>query len=439
MIRQGWLAPLLMLACAGCSVENVDQPGSYLEVAKAAVAARSQEVASALEAIRCPSQPRAHVNEPPCPTKMYLRGDYYDDCPDAIDLLTRTEQDVEDDLLLLARDDARVPARCRAVRILAARKSLRVIPLLAQKCQSKDVEERYLMLSEYTRAIEEKHLPPPTDFTPFLQLYSTEKDEEIRERLEWFFGTAKAKEAVQVLLDTERQGKSNVGAVWALGEIGDPRAVPIIIKKYATAVNEHYYMEALGKLATPEGVDFIISHLGGYCAPEALHATGSKKALPALEAHLQQALKKGNQGDNALNIAATRIAIIRLRDKDPAASLVALVADVAEEKHARHDAVRALEHYELKRFHPRLLALYKNDSDPFICRMCMRYLSDSNLDGVTEAMTDAFLNPRKNAPEWEVAMDLEKLKDVLNKRLGTFFREREDLAKYLRTRASAAR
>jgi hypothetical protein len=91
----------------------------------------------------------------------------------------------------------------------------------------------------------------------------------------------------------------------------------------------------LGKIATPEAVDLIIKNLDSYLAPEALYQTKSEKALPALKAHLQVY-------SDDINRAATRVAIIRLSEKQPQEALLAMGEASNEKFQVRFDALRAL-------------------------------------------------------------------------------------------------
>ena len=93
----------------------------------------------------------------------------------------------------------------------------------------------------------------------------------------------------------------------------------------------------------------------------------------------------------------------------------------------------ALRDYDLGRFHTRFLRLFQNDPDRSVRRFCIEFLTDSTLNGVTEALVNAILHPSKAVPEWEERFVQDQLRDTLNKRLKTSFRKVEALQDFVRT------
>jgi HEAT repeat protein len=428
MIRSGWIMSLFLLSAVACAPVRPVASEDDAATTDPAIPPRSREVAKALLALEGPALPHVHINEPGYPTKAYLPDDYYDDCPDAIDLLTRTDDEVDGELLHLAKPGSGLHVRYRAARILAGRGNRAVIPVLEKMSAAKIPEERFLALHLYGNAVREKHLPAPKEVSQLLNIYASEKDREVKEVLEGFFGTARATSAVNALLATLRQGDGESEAIWALGEIRDPRAVPIIVANFPKSGNKHFHLQALGKLATPEAVDFLIQHLDVYCAPEALYETRSPRALPALRQHLKRLRR--THSDVESNIAATRIAIVRLSQQDPTLTLLGLAEDAREGEHVRHDAIAALDDYDSSKLHDRLLKLFKGDTDWYVRRQCAHLLTNSSLEGVTEALTRTFLTCGGSG-DYRVQALESGLLDVLNKRLKTSFRKADDLRAFL--------
>jgi HEAT repeat protein len=397
--------------------------------------ASDDAVAKALGKLDGPLFRWLHANEPPFPTKTYLPYDNYEACSDAmadaIHLLVKTKRPVEKELLDLARSSDGLGTRYRAVRILAERGEATVVPVLDKMCASDDPEERYLGWQTYAGALRAGQLKAPTDFRPHLALYAAEKDREVRETIECFFGAAKAKAAVKSLLETVKANPDAVDAISALGEIGDKGGVPAIIDAYkADDWNHHCHLHALGKLATPEAVDFLIEHLGEYGAVEALFESKSDKALPALQKHLEK-LKNSRPGDKESDLAATRVAVIRLSEKDPRETLMKIAEDKDENRQVRWDCFSALHELDAKPFHARILKVYVSERDVDLKSICIRILKDSDLDGVTDAMIAHALTPRKERTDEMGGTDYD-LREALNKRLGTSFRTMDDLQAHVR-------
>ena len=308
-----------------------------------------------LEVLEDPSQPRCHTNEPPFPTKMYLPDDYYADCPDAIDLLSKTPFDVDPELLQLAQADKPLPVRCRAISILTKRSDRAAVPILDRMSSAADDNERYVAWVVYRKAIEENRLPPPSDYSAILTLYKKESDKEVHEQLASFLGTARAKEAVPVLLETLQTDPGDVYVISALGQIGDAAAAPALIAAYAQeSHNRHVLCLALGRLATPRAVDFLIAHLDQYGAVEAWRIRKAQ-ALPALQQRLDKLTHESQRKD--LDFAVTKIAVTKLSYQHPAEPLLALAEDRTNNDWLRHDALM-LRDYAVPALHPRLLPYF---------------------------------------------------------------------------------
>ena len=198
--------------------------------------------------------------------------------------------------------------------------------------------------------------------TSLLALYKKERDDEVHQVIARFLGTARCRDAVSVLLDTLRKNPSDYHVVWALGMIGDPQAVPVLIAMFEKSDSyRSCYCEALGKLATPQAVDFLIAHMDEGHAVEALAQTKSPKALPALQKHLDKLVKAARPDD--LDIALTKIAITELNYQDPAPHLLAFGEDRANSEWLRIHALWAMEKYETAPLHPRLLRMFLDDPD----------------------------------------------------------------------------
>lgn len=425
MTTERWLSLLIWTLSVQVSVppEATDKPTAPSE---------TQSTAEALKTLELPPSESRAPNGPPGPTKANLFYQYLANCREAMDLLARTESAVDAELVRLAESTKPLHVRYRAVSILASRQNVAVIGILEKMCESDDVNERYLGWNTYQRAVgTAKKLRPPSDITPHLARYEKESDEEVRESMEWFFGTAKAKTAVKPLLSAiDRHPGWAMAAVWSLGEIGDKSAVPAIIKDFPKSSNRHYHLQALGKLATPESVDFIIDHLGEWMAVDVLYRTGSPKALPALERHLEK-LQQRKDSDYESDIAATRIAIIRLSQTDCREALVKIAEDPHENQRARWDAFDALREYDTKKYTRRILEVYKTDSDSSIKRICIWLLAGSKEEGITEAMIDHALQAPPPESKSDLATDYALL-EALNKHLGTFFGDLEKLRLHLR-------
>jgi HEAT repeat protein len=356
---------------------------------------------------------------------------YHADCRDTIELLVRTKVAIDKELLRLAESTKPLHTRYRAVYILAQRGDNAVVAPLDRMCKSQDVNERYVAWETYQSALKHRKLRPPKDCASYLALYEKEPDREVRESMESFFGAAKVKAAVKPLLASMRRNPGwAMPAIWSLGMIGDKSVVPAIIADFPESQNRHYHLEALGRLATPEAIDFLIDHLDEYGAVEALYEMRSKKALPALQRHLKK-LEQAKGPDADLFLAATRIAIVRLSHEDCREALLKIAEHRKENREARWDALRALQEYDTQSYAQRILTVYKTDPDTDIKRICIWLLADSKAQGITEAMMNHALQEDKIQNKSDLATEYALL-DALNKRLGTFFADMQEMRGHIR-------
>jgi HEAT repeat protein len=361
-------------------------------------------------------------------SKKYLAYNYYLNCRCSMELLARTKEKIDNELLKLARSDKRFQVRYRAMNILARRGNLEVLPLAEVMQADKDPDVRFLGWHTSNILTVVSKLAPPKDIGRCVRLYNHEEVKEVREQIESFFGAIKSKETLKPLIDSVKRRGGSYHALHALGEIGDASAVPVIINDFVKSGNRTH-LSVLGKLATPEAVDFIIRHLDEHGAVEALCETKSEKALPSLQAHLKN-LKTRKGPNYDLYSSATRIAIVRLSHKNPQEELLRIGEGKKEGDWARSDALMALREYDTTAFKERILKLFISDPSDDIKRFCIWLLEDSSLPGIKEAMMDyaLVLEPRSMG-----ALATEHyLLEALNKRLDTMFWEMEDMKSYLK-------
>jgi hypothetical protein len=144
----------------------------------------------------------------------------------------------------------------------------------------------------------------------------------------------KEKIAVEALIEVLKRDPKNPCAASALGEIGDSRAVPILVKILKDKSGyDHSEVIALGKLRSRESVPFIAAKLGhpktifsgmdiletGYLL-EALRDIGDKVAIDPIKAFILSS-------DNPKKTATAKRVLVQLEQDDPVPALLSLLRE----------------------------------------------------------------------------------------------------------------
>jgi HEAT repeat protein len=430
-----WLYPVTLVVCLSPVPRR---PDSVDRVPVAETAVLTSITQRSIDELKQPCPFRLHINEsyPSGDERSrygwvsYRPHDLYDDCAEAMDRLVKTTEPVEGRLLELARDES-LPARYRAVWVLTQRRNAATVPLLLRMATARSVEERYLGWHTYSEAIRARKLPVPQRFDLAIERYGKEEVHEVRWSIAVFLGASKAKAAVPVLSATLRANPADCHLATVLAEIGDPTAVPVIVKALKSERNGYdIYLQALGRLGTPEAVDCLIEHLDEYGAVEGLFESRSPRALPALRKHLRK-LESSNRRDD-IDLSTTRVCILRLSEPDPREALLRWGEDRKELHDVRVHALWALCDYDASPLAARILRLYETDRDNSIRLFCIRLLQDKPGEAITRAMVRHALVEGRD--EWECADDLVQ---ALSHRLDKRFRNLEELRRYLREQQKA--
>jgi hypothetical protein len=119
---------------------------------------------------------------------------------------------------------------------------------------------------------------------------------------------------------------------------------------------------------------------------------------------------------------------LRLKHKDPRELLVGLAGDRGQSQWMRSHAIVALQQYDTAPFTRRLVELYRQETDDDLRMLYIRLLADLPGKEVTAAMVHQALTDNVkeyNCSHWD-------LREALNKRLDTSFRDMGPLVEYLR-------
>jgi HEAT repeat protein len=336
-------------------------------------------------------------NVPRDPERAHLPDDLIRDCSESIACLAKSTDAVDAALLRLAHNDPRLPTRWRATWVLAMRGHPGAVSAFEKMAASQSANERTLAWRTYEEAIAADWLPPPKDVTFLLRRFQAGEDSPF---LPTILGHARAAEAVPLFLARLKAGPGN----------------------------DYTVLLALGKIATPEAVRYLIDQLevgDGDVIADALALSRSTRTVPALTAHL--ARLKRQPEPNTRDLAATRVALLCVSKDDPRDDLLRLAEDSREELPARRKALLALRRYDLGTLVPRILNLYATGKDCYFRRDCVEVLQNQKHPDITETMLVLARNPyNRDDPTLECA---DALLRGLNHRLHTSFFSLRDLLK----------
>ncbi|MCY2930078.1 MAG: HEAT repeat domain-containing protein [Planctomycetota bacterium] len=222
-------------------------------------------------------------------------------------------------------------------------------------------------------------------------------------------GYAKCRQTVPFLLEMVRKSPDG-DPIMALGSMGDPRAVPVLIEVLKAGGKEARFEEgqvqpksvewsaaALGELKAAQAVPTLLEHLWCPEAVEALEAIGDRRALPALrelvraEGQITRDGKPVFPGPElvARRLACARLALACLEEGDPLPRLCALLRDRPAGLH-RCDVLHRLRHHPDPRAIPFLIEAIKADPDPYVVYEAICSLSDFKCKAAVQGLVDCF-------------------------------------------------
>jgi hypothetical protein len=225
-------------------------------------------------------------------------------------------------------------------------------------------------------------------------------------------GDSKCRKAVPLLIQRLQRGQTDT--LNALGEIGDPRAIPPLIEtlkrtskrlKYSREYRFEGDLEAktfeatayaLRDLKAREAVPILLRFVEYPEMIGCLEDIGDPRALPALReivAAKGRLVRDGTPVRPELDderLFAAAVALAHLEGKDEVLRLAAILADPALTRDHRYDVVHRLSMCSDPRAIPALVNVIKTDSDYFIIHMAIFNLADFKYKAVVEGLIECF-------------------------------------------------
>jgi HEAT repeat protein len=353
--------------------------------------------------------------------------------------LVGTTENVDDVLLNTVRGSVEPGARLRALSVLLSRNNRDGLRIAAEWVGNKDVEKRLGGWMCLRKCTDTKLLYRELTPAQMMMLYASESDIQVREQMEYLFGDRKATFAVDSLCKTLTDPRlTRLSPYAALGSIGDPRAVPALIRLQTDSA---MVISVLGDIGSPEAIEYLCSHISHPDAPKELAIAGSAKALPALRKRLVELeeMKRTWKLKTKIRITDlpkesieeslrwTRLAILRLSSENPLDAVMAVAENRKESEEVRKTALILLRRMDTTSVVKRILAVFKSWDSDGARIICIGLLGDKPGEDVTQAFLDRLqesraLSARRRAEDSGLSKTeahLESLLvDALHKRIG---------------------
>ncbi|MCX6925598.1 MAG: HEAT repeat domain-containing protein [Verrucomicrobia bacterium] len=242
----------------------------------------------------------------------------------------------------------------------------------------------------------------------------------------------KCTNAVPFLIEMARKTNGRRGPVMALGELGDPRAIPVLIecvkqrgpavKREKGAVLDDYFLRpviALGHLHASEAVPLLLEYIEHPEVIEALEEIGDSRALGPLQ---RLVLSKGKIEKTGVNndpeleqerLAAARISLANLSPTNRTAKLCELLTDASFDEYQRRTVVWRLGDHPDPRAIPFLTKAIKNDASGAVVNQAITVLAAFKYRAAVDALIDCFNCDFRGKQDWKRAYKPEMFQDNL--------------------------
>ena len=258
-------------------------------------------------------------------------------------------------------------------------------------------------------------------------------------------GRLRCKNAVPFLIEMCRKTEGARGPVMALGDIGDKRAIPVLIEclkragatvKYRKGFgfSDHFTrpVHALAQLKAKEATDELLKHLACPMVIDSIAIIGDRKAVKPLEQLIEDG---GNVVENGRavypelseeRVVSAKIAIACLDEKDSVVKLCALLNDESFGEFQRREVIWRLGDRQDPNAIPFLVAAIKNDPSGAVINQAITVLSVFKYKAAVDGLIDCFDADFEDKSDWKRAYTAEmfreniaeSLQHITNQRIG---------------------
>lgn len=353
----------------------------------------------------------------------------------AVDALQHAGPEVGPTLLRLALEHDAWDVRCRAAEALLLCRHAEAVAVLAGMLESAILAERYVAWRLAEAAVE-ADLGRAATTREALTALDGAKHEDLARVITNYVGNLRDPAASATLMRRiDQDAPASRYAVYALGSIGESRAVSMLIASSGSA-DCHPRFQALAQIGTEAAIDHLVAALEGPDAGDAAEVLADVVTDCATDGlrRLQARVDAGTVELDSYDREDLAYSLLAHEHPDPCPVLLARLEDEAVDLETKRDAARRLCWAGPDAsLHPRIAAVYRAATDHEIRHRLQWTLEDSRAPGVTEAMLH-------HALTWHWPGTLkggssqEDLVHALNRRLGTGFESLEDVKAFAEAR-----
>jgi HEAT repeat protein len=199
-------------------------------------------------------------------------------------------------------------------------------------------------------------------------------------------GELKLADAVDPLIAILRRRPSDGEAALALGEIGDRRAIPVLLKTIESNGHiQEFHIYALRDLGAPALPDILIRHLDDYKCVDMLGDLNAKEAIEPLKKTLS------TSKDEYLN-SKIRLTLVRLNatDRKDLAEQLIQIAETAKTSEERWSAIQHVSATGQRWTIARLLKIAKTSADSSVVYSAIEAIGELGGDEAVAGLISLF-------------------------------------------------
>jgi HEAT repeat protein len=266
--------------------------------------------------------------------------------------------------------------------------------------------------------------------TSFTMSYVADEDANLTLALGW----SRCTNAVSFLIEMAKKTNGRRGPIMALGNLGDRRAIPILIefvKEKGPLVPNKLPLDdallrpvvGLGQLHAKESIPLLLQYLEHPDVIEVLQTIGDPSAIDPLQklivakGRVEEPGASNDPGLQQNRLATARIAVASLDPGDRTEKLCQLLTDSSFDQYQRRSVVWALASHPDSRAIPFLAKAINTDESGAVVNQTIVVLAEFKYKAVVDVLVDALDVDFQGKQDWKRAYKPEMFRDNIARSL----------------------